>query len=77
MRRVLVERNRMPETEIEMTNYVSGPIVAALGTAEGVVVKTTELIGTVFRRGTTGDEGQDEGEAQDALSEGEPEPVDS
>jgi hypothetical protein len=67
--------------ETEMTNYVSRPIVAALGTAEGVVVKTTELIGTVFRRGTTGDEGQDEGEAQEALegapAEGERQPVDS
>lgn len=60
-----------------MTNYVSGPIVAVLGTAEGVVVKTTELIGTVFRRGTIGDEGQDKAEAQDALPEGEPQPVDS
>jgi hypothetical protein len=34
-----------------MVNLVSGPIVAVMGTAEGVIVKAKELIESVLGRG--------------------------
>ena len=45
-----------------MVNFVSGPIVAAMGTAEGVIVKARELIGAALGRSEIIDEAA-EGEA--------------
>ncbi|MBV8349371.1 MAG: hypothetical protein JOZ49_18170 [Mycolicibacterium sp.] len=54
-----------------MVNLVSGPIVAVMGTAEGVIVKAKELIESVLGRDDIGEEddfweGDEETEAEPA-----------
>jgi hypothetical protein len=46
-----------------MVNFVSGPIVAAMGTAEGVIVKARELIEAAFGRAETAEDGAAEDDA--------------
>ncbi|MBV9091296.1 MAG: hypothetical protein JO044_15570 [Mycobacteriaceae bacterium] len=43
-----------------MVNLISGPIVAAMGATEGVIVKARELIETVLGRGGVGDLEEDD-----------------
>ena len=42
-----------------MTNYMSGPIIAVMGTAEGVIVKARELIDALFTRAEGTGEAED------------------
>jgi hypothetical protein len=48
-----------------MVNFVNGPIVAVMGTAEGVIVKARELVEAALGRGAT-EEVDDEVEGDDA-----------
>ena len=52
-----------------MVNFVRGPIVAAMGTAEGVVVKARELIGAVLGRADTSEEASIDEEATEEEPE--------
>jgi hypothetical protein len=58
-----------------MVNFISGPIVAVMGTAEGVIVKARELIGAALGRADTADveanehENEDEADADTADEE--------
>jgi hypothetical protein len=61
----------------EAVNLVSGPIVAVMGTAEGVIVKARELIGAALGHAETAEEQANEDEAdvdaaEDEANEDEP-----
>lgn len=55
-----------------MVNFVNGPIVAVMGTAEGVIVKARELVEAALGRGETeevDEEVDDEVEGDDARED--------
>jgi hypothetical protein len=52
-----------------MANYVTAPFFAAIGVAEGIIAKTSELIGTVRGRGDLGDEGDEQQDGAEAERE--------
>lgn len=51
-----------------MVNFVSGPIVAVMGTAEGVIVKARELIESAFSRDEVVEAEDDDGRDGEALA---------